>query len=189
MFIINKKEPAMSKRVSMAVILCVASLSFALTGVALSQPQPLPLRIGTFDSRAVALAFWRSEEGRKQTNGIHEKYAKAKAAKDEKRMKQLEIEGPGLQVRMHQQVFSTGSVTDIIEKIKTALPPIAKEAGVSLIVSKWQIAYKDPSVEYINVTPQLIKLFHPSDAVLKIIEDLHKKEPVPIEKLSMNPND
>lgn len=179
----------MSMSVSMAVIPCVAALSFALTGVAISQPKPPPLRVGTFESRAIALAFWRSEEGMKQINGIREKYEKAKAAKDEKRMKQLEIEGPGLQVRMHQQVFSTGSVTDIIEKMKTALPPIAKEAGVSLIVSKWQIAYKDPSVEYVDVTPQLAKLFNPSDEVMKMIEDLRKKEPVPIEKLSMGPND
>jgi len=178
----------MSKRISIAVILCAASLSFALTGAALSQTKPPPVRIGTFDSRAIALAFWRSEEGVKQTNGIKEEYEKAKAAKDEKRIKQLEIEGPGLQVRMHQQVFSTGSVTDIIEKIKTALPPIAKETGVTLIVSKWQIAYKDPSVEYVDVTAQLVKLFNPSDEVLKMIEDLHKQEPVPIEALSMDPN-
>lgn len=104
-------------------------------------------------------------------------------------MKQFKSEGSGLQVRMHQQVFSTGSVTDIIEKIKTALPPIAKEAGVSLIVSKWQIAYKDPSVEYVDVTTQLVKLFNPNDEALKMIEDLDKQEPVPIEKLSMDPND
>ena len=178
----------MSNRVSMAVILCAAALSFALTGVAISQPKPQPLRIGTFDSRAIALTFWHSEEGMKQTNGIREKYEKAKAAKDEKRMKQLEIEGPGLQVRMHQQVFSTGSVTDIIEKITTRLPAIAKEAGVSLVVSRWHVAYEDPSVEYVDVTPQLVKLFNPSDETLKAIEDLRKKEPVPLEKLSLDPN-
>ena len=179
----------MSKCVSMAVILCAVALSFTLTSVAIGQTKPPPLRIGTFDSRAVALAFWNSEEGKKQIASVHEKYAKAKAAKDEKRMKQLEHEGPGLQVRMHQQAFSTGSVTDIIEKMKRALPPIAKEADVSLIVSKWQIAYKGPSVEYVDVTPKLVKLFSPSDGVLKAIEDLREKEPVPIDKLSMHPND
>ena len=77
--------------------------------------------------------------------------------------------------------------TDIIAKIKTELPPIAKEAGVSLVVAKTQIAYKDPSVEYVDITAQLVKLFNPSDEVLKIIEQMSKKEPVPIDKLSMDP--
>ena len=112
----------MSKCVSMAVILCAVALSFTLTSVAIGQTKPPPLRIGTFDSRAVALAFWNSEEGKKQIASVHEKYAKAKAAKDEKRMKQLEHEGPGLQVRMHQQAFSTGSV------IRTILEPLPSAA-------------------------------------------------------------
>ena len=155
----------------------------------MGQTKPPPLRIGTFDSRAVAIAFWNSEEGKKQIASVFERYAEAKAAKDEKRMKELEHEGPGLQVRMHQQAFSTGSVTDIIEKVRKSLPPIAKEAGVSLIVSKWQIVYKGPSVEYVDVTPQLVMLFNPSDGALKAMEDLREKEPVPIDKLSMYSND
>jgi len=53
----------MSKYVSMAVIIWAAALSFALTDVAIGQAKPPPSRIGTFDSRAVALAFWRSEKG------------------------------------------------------------------------------------------------------------------------------
>ena len=123
-----------------------------------------------------------------RTTDIGKKYEQAKAANDKQLMKQLEIEGPGLQVRMHQQVFSTGSVTDIIAKIKKALPPIAKEVGVSLVVAKTQIAYKDPAVEYVDITAQVVKLFNPSDEVLKIIEQISKKEPVPIDKLSMDPN-
>ncbi len=177
----------MSQLTSIRVILGTAVLSFALARVARSQGTSPAVKIGTFDSRAVALAFWRSEAGMKQVKAIRENYEKAKAAGDKNRMKQLEVEGPGLQVRMHQQVFSTGSVTDIIKTMKTAIPAIAKDAGVSLVVSKWQIAYKDSSVEYVDVTPQLVKLLNPSDQVSKMIEQLRKKEPVPIEKLSMDP--
>jgi Skp family chaperone for outer membrane proteins len=177
----------MNQRVTLAAILGAAAVAFACTGAAVSQPKTAALRIGTFDSRAIALAFWHSEEGEKRIKGIFEEHKKAKDANDEKRVRELEIEGPGLQVRMHQQVFSTGSVTDIIEKIKTKLPPIAKEAGVSLIVPKSQIAYSDASVEYIDVTPQLVKLFNPRDETLKTIEELRKQEPVPIEKISYDP--
>jgi hypothetical protein len=57
------------------------------------QPKSPPLRIGTFDSRGVALAFYSSKEGTKL----------------------LEENGePGLEARAHLQTFSTGSVTNII---------------------------------------------------------------------------
>jgi Skp family chaperone for outer membrane proteins len=176
-----------SRRISIIVVLGAVAITAAFTSTANAQAKPPTLKIGTFDSRAVALAFWRSEKGMARTTDMRKKYEQAKTDNDTKLMKQLEIEGPGLQVRMHQQVFSTGSVTDIIAKIKTAIPPIAKEAGVSLVVAKTQIAYKDPSVEYVDITAQLVKLFSPSDEVLKIIEQMSKKEPVPIDKLSMDP--
>lgn len=178
----------MNHRITMAAILCATTLCFALTAVAIGQPKRDAVRIGTFDSRAIALAFWRSEEGVKRIKAIYEEAEKAKAAQDENRVKELAIEGPGLQVRMHQQVFSTGSVTDVVEKIKSNLPQIAKEAGVSLIIPKSQIAYMDGSVEYVDVTSQLVKLFNPRDETLKVIEDLRRQEPVPIEKMSYNPN-
>jgi Skp family chaperone for outer membrane proteins len=180
------------KRLTMVLSVCLILGALAFVA-ACSQggdnPKGTKTRIGTFDSRAVALAFWHSDEGKKQIDGIFEEHKKAKAAKDEKRVKQLAIEGPGLQVRMHQQVFSTGSVTDIVEKIKAKLPQIAKDAGVSLIIPKWQIAYRDPSVEYVDVTPQLVKLFNPADKTLKAIEELRKQEPIPIEKMSYDPKD
>lgn len=185
--ILHERDPTVSKRISIIVVLSAVAITAAFTSTANAQTKPPTLKIGTFDSRAVALAFWRSEKGMARTTDIRVKYEKAKADNNTKVMKQLKIEGPGLQVRMHQQVFSTGSVTDIIEKIKTEIPPIAKEAGVSLVVAKTQIAYKDPSVEYVDITAQLVKLFNPSDEVLKIIEQMSKKEPVPIDKLSMDP--
>ncbi|MCX7014400.1 MAG: hypothetical protein NTW86_17925 [Candidatus Sumerlaeota bacterium] len=179
----------MSKRISaiVAVILFAAALSFVGAGAPTEQSKTPAMRIGTFDSRAVALAYWRSDQGMKGINAGFEEVKKAKAANDEKRIKELEIEMPGGQVRMHQQIFSTGAVTDIIETIKTSIPAIAQEAGVSLVVSKWEIAYKDPSIECVDVTPQLVKLFNPSAETQKMIEEMGNKEPVPIDQLSMDP--
>ena len=159
----------MSKPVRMALILCGVALSITLTSVVIGEPKPAPLRIGTFDSRGVALAFYSSEEGKKLLEGGGE---------------------PGLETRAHLQTFSTGSVTNIIEKMKnmkTALPRVAKEARVSLIVSKWQIAHKDPSVEYVDVTRDLVKLFNPSLLKIDDIVSYCKSAPIPIEKMSMTP--
>lgn len=169
--------------------LFIGSLVLALSapGVARSDTPPATTRIGTFDSRAVALAFWRGEEGQKKLNSLHQKYATAKSENDEALIKKLEIEGPGLQVRMHQQVFSTGSVTDIMTRLKPVLPEIAKEAGVSLIVPKSQVAYQDSSVQCIDVTPLLVKQFKPTEEVARIIQEILAREPVPIDELSLDP--
>jgi hypothetical protein len=164
----------MSKPVSMAVILCAVASCFALTSCQPAAETSALSRIGTFDSRGVALAFYATEEGKK--------------------LLESGDGGPGFEMRVHQQTFSTGQVPDIIEKVKTELPRVAEEAGVSLIVSKWQIAYKDPSVEYVDVTPDFVKLFNPSGELkevisLEMIMDMCKREPVAIETMWTVPKD
>jgi len=52
-----------------------------------------PLRIGVFDSRAVALAYGNSDEFQRIMQGMHADYDKAKASNDESRAKELEREG------------------------------------------------------------------------------------------------
>jgi hypothetical protein len=94
--------------------LTVTGVALALTVLCLTpggatapaRPDATP-RIGVFDSRAVALAYYRSDEGMQASRDRYDAYAKAKASNDEARIKELEQEGPWMQVRMHQQVFST----------------------------------------------------------------------------------
>ncbi len=146
-----------------------------------------PTRIGVFDSRAIAIAYWRSPEGLRQLSALHEEYARAKAANDEKRVKELEQEGPWQQVRMHQQAFSTATVAAILDKVSERLPAIAKEAGVSAIVSKWEVPYKDASVETVDVTVPLVRLFNADERMLKMVTEIQAQPPVPFEKLPLDP--
>lgn len=175
------------KRKVVWVSLIVVSLAFAASGIAGAGEARVPLRIGTFDSRAVALAFWRGEEGMEILNGLHEEMAKAKEKGDEKRIAELEVEGPGLQVRLHQQVFSSGSVTDVIKRIEDKLPGIAEAAGVVMIVPKWNVAWQGKEVKAVDVTDEMVRCFGPDENILKMIEGVEKKKPVPIEELSMDP--
>lgn len=84
---------------------------------------------------------------------------------------------------MHKRTFSTASVADILEKVKTELPKIAEKAGVDIIVSKWEAVYKNPSIEIVDITSHLVKLFNPDEKTLKTIEDLRKQIPIPLVKL------
>jgi hypothetical protein len=146
-----------------------------------------PLRIGVFDSRAIALAYGNSDEFQRIVKCMHADYDAAKAANNDSRAKELETEGQWSQVRLHQQTFSTGPVAGILAKVKDKLPAIAAQAGVSLIVSKWEVQLQDPAVETVDVTLPIVKLFHPSDRVLTWIAQMKTQDPIPFEKLPLDP--
>jgi hypothetical protein len=147
------------------------------------QPAQKKLRIGTYDSRAIVVAYVQSEFGAREMRDLTDKYNKAKAEGNEKLAKELETQGPTKHQAQMVQCFSTASVANILENVKSDLPKVAKEAGVDLIVSQWDLIYKDSSAEVVDVTLGLVKLFNPKEAAFKTIEELRKQPPIPLEVL------
>jgi hypothetical protein len=171
-------------RFAMAAILAAAAICGAPPATA---QDAKAIRIGVFDSRAVALAYGNSDEFRQLMQTMRADYEKAKAAKDESRAKELEMEGEWSQVRLHQQAFSTGPVSGMLAKVKDQLPAIAAQTGVVLIVSKWELPFSIQAVETVDVTLPMVKLFHPSEKVLGLVESMRRQDPIPFEKLPLDP--
>ncbi|TFG65900.1 MAG: tetratricopeptide repeat protein [Gemmatimonadales bacterium] len=140
-------------------------------------------RIGTFDSRAVAIAYYRSTEFQDSVGDLRTELEEAKASGDEFRVGELEAYGPAMQHRMHQQAFSIGSVMEIMDQISDALPELAREAGVSVIVSQWEVTYANSAADFVDLTPQLVALFNPSEETLNSVESLKTVAPVPMDQL------
>jgi len=167
--------------VSAAVALCV------LTGAtALAQSQTNKLRVGVYDSRAIAIAYGNSAAFQDSLKPVQAEYEKAKAAKDDKRMKEIDAQMKLRQRRLHEQGFSTGSVAYIMAKapVKAALPDLAKKAGVQVLVSKWELNHQSPDVEVVDVTDELTALFHPNEKVLGWLKDMKNHPPLPIEEIT-----
>jgi hypothetical protein len=173
-----KNSTEFSKRfmVSSAVALCLMTAAMAS-----AQAQTNKLRIGVYDSRAVATAYANSNEFQEMLKAVHADYEKAKAAKDEKRMKEIDSRMQLQQRWLHEQVFSTGSVAGVVAKVKAALPGVAKKAGVQAIVSKWELNHQGPDVEVVDVTEDLAVLFPTSDNSQKW-RGILKHAPVPMEE-------
>ena len=152
-----------------------------------------PLRVGTFDSRAVALAyyrkFYRSPEFVARLKRLKEERDQANAAGDHEKAKKLEAEGRAGQEHSHSQVFGSAPVDEIVAKIKDQLPEIAKQAGVDIIVSKWSVTYRSPDTEFVDVTEPMAKLFQPDEQTWKMLRDLTKHQPVSAEELQKHEND
>lgn len=160
----------------------------AIAGVAAAE-KPAAVKIGVYDSRAVAVAWARSPEFMESMQEMRQEHDRAKEAGDQKKVEELERQGPWMQVRMHQRGFSTAGAADLLGDRRSALPAIAKEAGVVAIVSKWELPYCDAAVEQVDVTLQVAGLFHPDEATLKIIGELQAQAPVPFDDVPLDPND
>ena len=170
-----------------AVITAVLAGLAVYTTVGAGQPEEktsgAKLRVGTFDSRAVAIAHVRSEAFARHLKGIRAEYKKAKAEGDENRVKELEAQGPAGQELVHKQGFGTWPVDDILDKIKEKIPKIARQADVDVIVSKWDVVYQRAGVEFVDVTDLMVQPFDPNESTLKVIQEVLKRAPVPLEEL------
>jgi hypothetical protein len=159
----------------------VAALLLLCSGFSAGQS----LRIGTYDSRAIAVAYVRSTYAQDEYRALAAEREQARAAGDESRMKAIEARGRARQERLHLQGFSTASVMEFMQKISAELPGLARQAGVLMIVSKWEVAYRDPAVEYVDLTIPIVKSFGVSAEVLKMVEEVMKHDPVPAARLEL----
>jgi hypothetical protein len=149
-----------------------------------AQSKDNTLRIGVYDSRAIAVAWGNSAEFQKTMESVTADYKKAKAAKDDKRVKEIDTQMKAKQRRAHEQGFSTGSVANIMANIKDSLPAVAKKAGVDVIVSKWEVNYQSPEIKVVEVTDDLVALFHVSAKGLEWLKGIKDHAPLPIEQIT-----
>ncbi len=174
------------------LLLTIAGAAAAI--LASSSPAQEPgetstLRVGTFDSRAVAIAFYRSPPFQERVAGLLTESRAARESGDAWRVMQIEKYKPAMSHRMHQQGFSTGSVREIMQELDTELQRVAEDAGVSVIISRWEVAFSNPAVELIDVTPQVVALIDSSEEALAMIRDIQESEPVPWEQLLAHEED
>lgn len=171
------------------VCLVAAALAALVAPATADKATKAAVKIGVYDSRGVAIAYARSPEFRERMGKLRADYEQAKAKGDSAQVKKLGQEGPWTQVRLHQRGFSTAGAGDLLAKVAGGLPGIAREAGVVLIVSKWEMPYQDASVEIVDVTLPIARLFTPDEQTLKIIGEMKDQKPVPFDEIPLDPND
>jgi hypothetical protein len=142
-----------------------------------------PLRVGVYDSRAIAVACLRTEWWNKQIQEKMKERDKAKAAGDTQKVKELEEWGQSSQTKAHLQGFGTAPVKNLLETVKDKLPQVAQQAGVDIIVSKWQIDYQAKDAQFVDVTNAMAALYNPDEKTLKIIEEMKSVKPIAEEEI------
>ena len=132
--------------------------SFGSVSMAGGETNVMPVRIGIYDSRAVAFAYFCSEP---YQNNLKQQVAAARAAEqsgDTNKFAELKTALRDKQDEMHRQVFSTAAVNEALAAIKDRIPAIEKQAEISGLVSKWDdVALKKSNgADQLDVTDQLV---------------------------------
>jgi hypothetical protein len=135
--------------------------------------------LGTYDSRAVAIAYVRSDAHEAYLKGLHAELKQAKESGDADRVAELEALGPRLQRKAHMQGFGDAPVDDILEKVEDRLADVAAETGVDVLVSKWELDYRADTAQTVDVTDEMAALFSPDEETKKVIRDIVARDPMP----------
>jgi hypothetical protein len=145
--------------------------------------QSAKVRIGTYDSRAIVIAWAGTQSFNEWMGALQSELNKAQAAGDQKKVEELEAEGAARQQLMHLQGFSTAPVDDILAYIEDSLPKIQQDANVTMLVSKWdqETLAKYPSAELVDVTMMLVDAFQPNERQRQSAIEIQKQEPIPLE--------
>jgi hypothetical protein len=160
-------------------------ICFMIPAGAFAQKKSTVIKIGTYDSRTVTFAWSRTDNLKKQMMKIRQQSDSAEKAHDSARIKEVSVGAISFQHLLHQMVFSTGSVASFMSVIKDKLPELAKTEGVSVIVSKYELNYSDPSIQVVDLTKQVAALFQPTENIDKMAAEISKQSPVPIEELTI----
>lgn len=133
-------------------------------------------RVGIYDSRAVAIAWVRSEGFRAEMSALAAERAAAKAAGDSARVRALDERGAALQQKIHGQGFGTDPVDDILERVAAELPALRTREGVDMLMSRFDPSLAEPRGK--DVTDALVALFHPDAETLRHARDIRAMPPM-----------
>ena len=172
----------------MFLTLIMSSLLLAVTPVHTPQGQndakpTKKIKIGTYDNRAIAVAYAASRH-----NPVKEKmaeYEKAKAAGDRKKMKELEAWGEHHQQLLHFQGFGRVPVNDLLEPVKDKVQELARNQGLAAVTQSCD--YAGGEVEIVDVTEELVKLYDPTDKTITMSRNIRTAKLVDLVQLGKLP--
>lgn len=137
------------------------------------------VRVGTYDNRAIAVAYAAS-----RFNPVAEKmqlHKQAKQAGDLARVAELEAWGERHQRQLHRQGFARVPVDDLLEPVKTGLAEVARTQDLDLIA--WSCDYAREGVQVVDVTDAVVALFEPSAKTLATVAQVREHAPVGLDEV------
>lgn len=123
------------------------------------------VKIGVYDSRVVAYTFSLTNDFTDSINVLTAKRDSAQKRGDRAMTFVLDKTLNSLKGVYYRKIFSTYPVDDILSTLTDAVKQISEKAGVSALVSKWEMPYVAENIQLIDLTKELSLLFADSTTV------------------------
>ncbi len=182
------------KMFSSPLFVCALAIAVPVTGIAVSGSHAVDpcisrqgnVKIGTYDNRAIAIAWAASRHN--PVAGKMKEYEAAKKANDKAKVAELEAWGPTHQRLLHFQGFGNVPVGDLLSPVKREIEDLLRDKGLAAITQHCDAFGSE--VEIIDVTVDLVRLFEPSERTLEMVDQIRDRQPLSLLELAdMDPND
>jgi hypothetical protein len=146
------------------------------TAVEASKSEPDGAIVGTYDGRAVVIAYAGSDSFRELMAALRSEHEDALARGDQEQADALEKKAIAQQERFHGQAFRGDDIDDILDRFADQVAAICKATGVTRIEKVNQD--RPEAQQAVDVTDQIVQLFDPDERAKKWIADI-RGQPFP----------
>lgn len=153
------------------------------------QPDAPRIALGTFDSRVLAIAYYRSDAFARSQSARMAEYERAQAAGDAAATADIEREMEERQRLVHRQGFGAAPIPELLALIEDGIPQVAGAAGVQAVVSKWDLVWQEQDTSTTDLSLALAELFAPDEATRRLLPGILKQKPVPLDELERHGQD
>lgn len=165
---------------ALGISLMAQGSAFAKGSIKGKQPRETRIRVGVYDSRAIAIAWATSKYN--PTLQKRRELEAARKAGDLGKVKELEAWGPAQQRLLHFQGFGRVPVGDLLLPVKDGVSRVARDNRLAAITM--QCDHVAPNVEVVDVTDALVELFHPTERTRQTIRSMRNVKPVGLLELA-----
>ena len=143
-----------------------------------------PVRIGVYDSRALAYAWFWSKEHQADLDLQRQADDAAHKSKDLPLVNKLDKAFAEQQESIHRQVFAGATPTEALAVIQKRLPELQRQTGASGFVSRWDAAAlkANKSAEQVDVTDALVREFNLDAKQLEVVRQIQSKPLVNVDR-------
>ncbi len=170
----------MTQKVPLGVawIVCILLAMPACSVPVVAEPHHA-LQIGTYDSRAVAIAYAGSPPFKKTLQHLRGAQKAARDAGDRPTVDRLEQEGRALQGKLHRQGFGTEPVDDLLAEFEGPIVALKSRLNVRAIVSIWNEAdlQRHAGAAKVDVTAALVDLLTDDERQRRAAMEITKVAP------------
>lgn len=170
------------------LLACLLAVAVPVAGIAVTASRVVDpstsrqgdVKIGTYDSRAIAIAWAASSH-----NPVAEKmkeYEAAKKANDKAKVVELEAWGPAHQRLLHFQGFGDVPVGELLVPVEKEIEKLLRDKGLAAMTRHCDAV--GDKVEIVDVTDDLVQLFKPSGRTLEMVSQIRDSQPLSLLELA-----